>query len=64
MMKAIKQEISSVQITGFLLIVILGGMGIQFISETLEVNANLVFMDVTLGLLVLISGVKFVTELD
>ena len=63
-MKAIKQEISSVQITGFLVVVILAGIGIQFISSLLEVNPNLVFMDVMLGLLITIVGVKFVTELD
>jgi hypothetical protein len=63
-MKAIKQKISSVQITGFLIIVILVGIGVQFISTGIELNPNIVFMDLTLGLLTLVAGVKFVTELD
>ncbi len=62
-MKAIKQEISSVQITGFLIIVILGGIGIQFISSTLEVNPKLIFMDITLGILILVAGANFISEL-
>ena len=62
-MKAIKHQISSRQITGFLVLVILVGFGIQWVDDSIEMTNQVRFMDFTISTLILLAGAKFVSEL-
>ena len=61
-MKSFKGHISSIEIIWFLVLTLIVGFGIQFLSNKIEMNAQLHFMDYAIGFLLIMVGVKFVTE--
>jgi len=61
-MKTLKNHISSQHILTFLVTIMLVGFGIQYVSSFIEINSQIVFTDMALGLLVTIAFAKFVSE--
>jgi hypothetical protein len=61
-MKPIRQQITSNQLFSFLILVMLAGLVIQYITSVIEINGQTLFMDITLGVFAFLAGIKFVIE--
>jgi len=61
-MKPVIRNITSKQLFSFLILVMLAGFVIQYVSSVIEINNQTLFMDITLGVLAFFAGVKFVSE--
>lgn len=61
-MKPIRRHITSNQLFSFLILVMLAGLVIQYITSVIEINSQTLFMDVTLAVFAFLAGIKFVIE--
>lgn len=61
-MKPLIRQISSIEITWVLVLTLILGAGIQVLTQNMEMSAQMHFIDYALGILIVLAGVKFVTE--
>tara|TARA_R110002050_G_scaffold220557_1_gene356396 strand:+ start:5220 stop:5411 length:192 start_codon:yes stop_codon:yes gene_type:complete len=61
-MKVFKEQVSSNEIIWFLISTLLIGAGIKFLTQHIEINAQMRFIDYALSFLIVLVGIKFVSE--